>query len=483
MENTTHIFKKRLNLFDSMAIVIGSMIGSGIFIVSADIARTVGSPGWLMMVWLITGIMTVVAALSYGELACMMPHAGGKYVYLREAYNPLVGFLYGWTLFTVIQTGLIAAVAMAFGKFLGVLFPWFSEKHILFELGFFKIKYVHFAAIGSIMLLTWINTRGINTGKIIQNIFTYSKTAVLLLFLLAGLFMASNIDAVNFNMTHLWDAATLKDNVWIPISGWQLWAALGTAMVGSLFAADAWYSLTFTSSEVINPKRNIPLGMFFGTTIVTVIYILVNLVYLKFLPLRGDPQGMDVLKQGISAAVNDRVGTSAMFVLMGNYAAIAMAILVVISTFGCNNGLILSGARVYYAMAHDKLFFKKAGELNDRSVPQFGLIVQAVWASLLCLSGTYSNLLDYVVFAVLVFFTLTITGIFILRVKRPDAERPYKAIGYPVIPAMYIIAALFIMIVLLIYKPVYTWPGLLIVLVGIPVYYIWRMVNKDPQQS
>lgn len=478
MEKETLTLKKNLNLFDSIAIVIGSMIGSGIFIVSADIARTVGSPGWLIVIWVVTGLMTIVAALSYGELACMMPHAGGKYVYLRESYGSLTGFLYGWTLFTVIQTGLIAAVAMAFGKFLGVLFPWFSEKNILLEIGFFKLKYVHIAAIGSIILLTWINTRGNITGKIIQNIFTSSKTLVLAVFIIAGLLIAPNTDAVSANMQHFWDAAIFSNNTWIPLSGWQLVVALGTAMVGSLFAADAWYSLTFTSSEVKNPKRNIPLGMVFGTTIVIVIYIFVNIVYLKFLPLRGDAQSADILKQGISGALNDRVGTSAMFVLLGNYAAYAMAILVVISTFGCNNGLILSGARVYYAMAHDKLFFSKAGKLNSRSVPQFGLIIQAVWASLLCLTGTYSNLLDYVVFAVLVFFALTISGIFVLRVKKPDAERPYKAFGYPVVPLLYIIVAVFIMVILLIYKPLYTWPGLGIVLFGIPVYYGWKAVNK-----
>lgn len=474
MHSENGTLKKQLNLFDSVALVIGSMIGSGIFIVSADIARSVGSPGWLLVVWAVTGLMTIVAALSYGELACMMPHAGGKYIYLREAYNPLVGFLYGWTLFTVIQTGLIAAVAMAFGKFLGILFPWFSEKLVLFDLGIIQIKNVHIAAIGSIILLTWINTRGINTGKTIQNIFTYSKTLALALIIIAGLIIAPNIEAITFNTQHFWDAATFSSGQWLPLNGWALWVAIGTAMVGSLFSADAWYSLTFTSGEVINPKRNIPLGMVIGTTVVIVIYILVNIVYLKFLPVRGDVGSPDVLRQGISAALNDRVGASVMYVLLGSFAAIGMALLVVVSTFGCNNGLILAGARVYYAMAKDKLFFRKAGELNSRRVPQFGLIIQAVWASLLCLTGTYSNLLDYVVFAVLVFFTLTITGLFILRIKKPEVERPYKAFAYPVLPALYIVAAVFIMIILLIYKPLYTWPGLGIVLVGIPVYYMWK---------
>jgi len=477
MDSETGTLKKQLNLFDSVALVIGSMIGSGIFIVSADIARTVGSPGWLLVVWGITGLMTIVAALSYGELACMMPHAGGKYVYLREAYNPLVGFLYGWTLFTVIQTGLIAAVAMAFGKFLGILVPWFSEKHVLFEWGVVHIRHVHIAAIGSIVLLTWINTRGINTGKIIQNIFTYSKTLALAVIILVGLVIAPNAEAIAFNSQHFWDAASFSHGQWLPLQGWALWVAVGTAMVGSLFSADAWYSLTFTSGEVINPKRNIPLGMVIGTSIVILIYILVNIVYLKFLPVRGDISSPDVLRQGISAAINDRVGASVMYVLMGSFAAVGMALLVVISTFGCNNGLILAGARVYYAMAKDKLFFQKAGELNARRVPQFGLVIQAVWASLLCLTGTYSNLLDYVVFAVLVFFALTISGLFVLRVKKPHAERPYKAFAYPVLPALYIVAAVFIMIILLIYKPLYTWPGLVIVLLGIPVYYMWKIKN------
>ena len=468
----THKFKKSLKLFDSTALVMGSLIGSGIFIVSSDMARTLGSPGWLMVAWVITGIMTVIAALSYGELAAMMPHAGGQYVYLREAYNPLAGFLYGWTLFTVIQTGTIAAVAMAFGKFLGVMVPWFSEKNIWFELGFLKFNTVHFAAIGSIVILTWINTQGIKAGKIVQNLFTFSKVGILLAFIAAGLFLANNTDAIEINSKIFWQAARLENGQMISVTGFALIAAIAASMVGSLFSSDAWNNITFAAGEVVNPKRNIPLSLLIGTATVMILYFLTNLVYIQALPLRGSADGVTVFERGMQFATNDRLGTASMFGLFGEYAEIIMAIFIVISTFGCNNGLILSGARVYYAMANNGLFFRKAGVLNSRSVPAFGLISQSVWASLLCLSGTYGNLLDYVVFAVLIFYVMTILGIFILRVKQPDADRPYKAFGYPFIPAVYILAALFIMVILLIYKPMYTWPGLIIVLVGIPVYFL-----------
>jgi APA family basic amino acid/polyamine antiporter len=465
-------FKKSLGLFDSTALVIGSVIGSGIFIVSSDIARTLGSPGWLMVVWIITAVMTIIAALSYGELAAMMPDAGGQYVYLREAYNPFAGFLYGWTLFTVIQTGTIAAVAMAFAKFLGVLFPWFSEKNIWFELGFLKFNTVHFAAIGSIILLTWINAQGIKAGKIVQNTFTLSKVGLLVAFVIAGLFLANNKDAIEINSKIFWQAARMENGQMITLTGFALIAAITTSMVGSLFSSDAWNNITFAAGEVVNPKKNIPLSLLIGTGTVMILYFLSNLVYIQALPLRGSADGASVFERGIQFAANDRLGTASMFGLFGEYAVIIMAIFIVISTFGCNNGLILSGARVYYAMAHNGLFFKKAGVLNSKSVPAFGLITQSIWASLLCLSGTYSNLLDYVVFAVLIFYVMTIVGIFILRVKKPEAERPYKAFGYPVIPAIYVLMATFIMVILLIYKPMYTWPGLIIVLIGIPVYFL-----------
>lgn len=471
MEKGESGFKRSLKLFDSTAIVIGSMVGSGIFIVSADMSRILGSPGWLLVTWVITGILTIIAALSYGELAAMMPKAGGQYVYLREAYNPLAGFLYGWTLFLVIQTGTIAAVAMAFAKFLGVLVPDLSEHHILFELSRFKINIAQLVAIGSIAFLTFLNTRGIKTGKSIQNTFTVSKVVFLLAFIGVGLLFARNPDAVQFNSSIFWDAATGDRSNPVPLSALAILTGIGTAMVGSLFSSDAWNNITFTAGEVINPKKNIPLSLFLGTLIVTLIYLLANVVYLQALPLRGIKEGTDVLEKGIQFATYDRLGSAAMYGLWGSNAALIMAAFVVVSTFGCNNGLILSGARVYYAMAADKLFFAKTGVLNPKGVPANGLIFQGIWASVLCLSGTYGQLLDYVIFAVLIFYTLTIGGIFILRKKQPDAERPYKAFGYPWLPALYILLAGAIMLDLLIYKPDYTWPGLLIVLLGIPVYY------------
>jgi APA family basic amino acid/polyamine antiporter len=454
------------------------MIGSGIFIVSSDMARTLGSPGWLMVAWIITGFLTVIAAMSYGELSAMMPDAGGQYVYLREAYNPLAGFLYGWTLFTVIQTGTIAAVAMAFSKFLGVLFPWFSETNIWFEAGFLKFNTVHIAAIGSILLLSWINAQGIKTGKIVQNLFTYSKVGILLAFIIAGFFFVKNNDAVVINAKIFWQAARIEDGQIVYLTGFALVAAIGTSMVGSLFSADAWNNITFAAGEVVNPGKTVQLSLLIGTGTVIILYLLTNLVYIRLLPLRGSVDGSTVIERGMQFATNDRLGTASMYGLFGEYAEIIMAGFIVIATFGCNNGIILSGARVYYAMANDGLFFKKAGVLNSKSVPAFGLISQAIWASLLCLSGTYGNLLDYVIFAVLIFYVMTILGIFILRIKKPDAERSYKALGYPVIPALYIISALFIMIILLVYKPMYTWPGLIIVLLGIPVYFLRKGRQK-----
>lgn len=464
-------FKKSLGFLDSTALVAGSMIGSGIFIVSADIARNVGSPGWMLIVWVITGIMTIFAALSYGELASMMPRAGGQYVYLREAFNPLAGFLYGWTFFTVIQTGTIAAVGMAFAKFAGVLVPWFSESNILFQLGFFKINTVHLLAITMIVALTFNNLQGIKNGKWVQNIFTFLKVGLLIGFIVLGLFFARNPEAMAVNRSYFWEPISMDGKM---LSGWALIAAIGVAMVGSLFSSDAWNNITFAAGEVKNPKRNIPLSLVTGVTLVTILYILANFVYLNALPLRGIPGGVGVFERGMQFAVNDRLGSASMYGLFGSMAALFMAGFVVVSTFGCNNGLILSGARVYYAMAKDNLFFKSAGKLNKNAVPAAGLKVQAVWASLLCLSGTYSNLLDYVVFAVLIFYVLTIAGIFVLRRKLPDVERPYKTFGYPFVPLLYIAAASLVMFVLLIYKPDYTWPGLGIVIMGVPVYYIWR---------
>ena len=475
MPEENHLLKKRVNLFDGISIVAGAMIGSGIFIVSADIARSVGSPGWLMIVWLITGIITVIAAVSYGELASMMPHVGGQYVYLKEAYHPLLGFLFGWTTFLVVQCGSIAAVGVAFAKFTGVLIPWISDNNILVHLGPLRINSTMVVAIAMITFLTWLNTRGIVTGKTVQNIFSSTKVIALIGFVVIGLFAANSVNSFELNKEVFWDAShTGADNQTIPLSGFALVAAIGTALVGSLFASDAWYNVTYISGEVINPKRNVPLSLFFGTLIVSVIYLLTNFIYIKVLPLSGSPDGTDVLSRGIQFATDDRVATSAMYAILGDYAAIIMAVFIMISTFGCNHGLILTGPRVYYAMAKDGLFFKKAGEINKFGVPGFAITVQGIWSVLLCLSGTYSNLLDYVIFAALIFFTLTILSIFILRVKRPDIPRPYKAFGYPVIPAIYILTTITIMIILLIYKPKYTFPGLIIVLLGIPVYYLWK---------
>jgi len=483
----TRTFKRELGLRSSTMIVMGSMIGSGIFIVSADIARTVGSPGMLLLVWAITGVITLIAALSYGELAAMMPEAGGQYVYLREAYNPLIGFLYGWTLFLVIQTGTIAAVAVAFAKFTGIFIPALSEKNVLLSLGKFNISAAQVLAILSLVVLTFINARGVKEGKLIQDIFTLSKIIALFGLIAIGLTVGVNETALKANFGEaFWKSAWTKvaDGKVIsvePLSGLGLWIAVGVAMVGSLFSSDAWNNITFTAGEVINPKRNIPLSLALGTGAVTLIYLLANVSYLVVLPLQGTPDGADALTRGIQFAELDRVGTAAMSVVFGDLALYLMAALIMISTFGCNNGLILAGARVYYAMSNDGLFFKKAGELNEKSVPAFALVIQCIWASLLCLSGSYGDLLDYVVFAVLLFYILTIAGIFILRRTKPDAERPYKAIGYPVLPALYIVLAAAICIDLLIFKPNYTYPGLIIVLLGVPVYFLWKRKSEPSE--
>ena len=475
MQAENNLLKKRVNLFDGISMVAGAMIGSGIFITSADIARSVGSPGWLMVVWLITGVITVIGAISYGELASMMPDVGGQYVYLREAYHPLIGFLFGWTTFLVIQCGSIAAVAVAFAKFSGVLFPWISDRNILLEAGFLKVSSTMLVAIIMIAFLTWLNTRGIVTGKTVVNIFTSTKILALAGFILVGIFAIRGIDSWEINKAVFWDASkTGAGNQAVPIAGFALVTAVATALVGSLFSSDAWYNVTYISGEVINPKRTVPLSLIFGTLIVSIIYLFTNWVYIRVLPLSGSPDGADVAARGIQFATDDRVATSAMSIVFGDYAAIIMAVFDMISTFGCNHGLILTGPRVYYAMAMDGLFFKRVARINSKGVPGFAIAIQGIWAILLCLSGTYSDLLDYVIFAVLLFFALTIFALFLLRAKRPDIPRPYKAWGYPVVPALYILTTTFIMVILLIFKPSYTFPGLVIVLLGIPVYYLWR---------
>ncbi len=482
-------FKRGLGLLDSIMIVVGIMIGSGIFIVSADIARTVGSAGLLLLVWVITGVLTLIAALSYGELAAMMPHAGGQYVFLRESYNPLIAFLYGWTFFTVIQTGTVAAVAVAFAKFSGVLVPWISDQNILLNLFGLPIKTSQIVAVLVIVILTGVNLMGLREGKIVQNVFTMTKTAALVGIVILGLFVVNNHQAIAANLANFWSATWThvqggKIDYIETLSGWKILAAIGAASVGSLFAADSWHDVAITAGEVKDPRKTLPRSLALGVIIVTILYVLTNVAYILLLPVLGDPNATDVAGRGIQFALSDRVGTAAASVIFGDVATVIMAVLIMISTFGCTNGLILAGARLYYAMAKDNLFFKRAGELNKNSVPAFALVVQAVWASLLCFSGTYSDLLDYVIFAVLIFYVLTIAGLFILRKKRPQVERPYKAFGYPVLPGLYVLVAAAICVDLLVFKPLYTWPGMVIVLIGIPVYFLWiKFVgnqNKSP---
>ena len=446
---------KGLGAMDATTLVVGSMIGSGIFIVSADMARQLNSPGLLLMTWIATGALTLIAALSYGELAAMMPHAGGQYVYLRESFGSLAGFLYGWTLFLVIQTGTAAAVAVAFAKFLGIFVPWISAKNYLVGSGRIGITTQQLTAILVIAVLTAINARGIRAGAIVQNIFTFAKTAALLGLIALGFLVGRNTEAVAANFTDFWRNA-----------GWDFHTIrlVGVAMVGSLFSADAWNNVTFTGAEVRNPRRNLPLALGLGVAIVMALYIATNFVYLNVLPLAA-----------IQSASEDRVATATAAVMLGPVAVQLMAVAIMISTFGCANGLILSGARVYWAMALDGLFFRKVATLHPRThAPVFSLVLQGAWTMLLTLSGSYNDLLDYVIFAVLLFYILTIAGIFRLRRTRPNAERPYRALGYPVLPAAYMAAAGLIEILLLLYKPNYTWPGLIIVLLGVPVYFVWR---------
>jgi len=480
----TREFKRELRRFDSTMIVIGSMIGSGIFIVSADIARTVGGPGWLLMSWVVAGVLTVIGALSYGELAGMMPRAGGQYVYLREAYNPLVAFLYGWTLFTVIQTGTIAAVAMAFAKFTAVLVPALGEDVVLLDAGLFQVTAARLVAIASIVALTAVNRRGLHGGLLLQNTFTIAKTAAVLGLIAAGLLLSGNGAALAANFQDFWRAGQVHVAGGVvsvaPLAGIALASALGASLVGSLFASVTWENITFTAGEVVEPRRTIPFSLGVGAGTVVVLYLLANVAYLRLLPVEGTPAAADVLGRGIQFATSDRVGTAAATMMFGAPGAILMAVLIMISTFGCNNGQILSGARVYYAMARDGLFFRRAGQLNRQGVPGAALAVQAVWASLLCLSGTYGNLLDFVVFAVLLFYILTVAALFVLRRTRPDAERPYRAFGYPVVPALYVVLAAAIAVNLLVTRPAYTWPGLGIVLLGLPVYLLWTRFAPRP---
>ena len=487
---------KGLGLTSATMLVMGSMIGSGIFIVSAEIAREVDSPALLIGAWAVAGFMTIVAALSYGELAAMMPRAGGQYVYLREALGPLWGFLYGWTLFLVIQTGTIAAVGVAFGKFLGVFFPAISSSHWILHI--WKVPPIHvgpmvlgnmdvgintqnLVAILLVVFLSVVNIFGLKTGALIQNVFTVAKVSALLGLALFGLALGRNAQALAMNFGgHFWRNAGLgaqhavQVGVGGPIVMVGTLTILAVAQVGSLFSADAWNNVTFTAGEVKNPSRNLPLSLAIGTGVVIALYIACNFIYLMALPLDGTPGAATILERGIKYAAEDRVGTAVMTQMFGAAGGLLMAAAILVSSFGCNNGLILSGARVYYAMAKDGLFFRSVAKLHPTyKTPAVSLMVQMVWACLLCVSGSYGQLLDYIIFAVLVFYILTIVGLFVLRRTRPEANRPYRAVGYPILPIIYIVMALFIDIVLLRYKPQYTWPGLIVVLMGIPVYYAW----------
>lgn len=485
-------FIRGLGLWDSTMIVAGSMIGSGIFIVSADIARQVGSPGWLLVVWLVTGLLTLMAALSYGELAAMMPKAGGQYVYLREAFSPMWGFLYGWTLFLVIQTGTIAAVAVGFAKYLGVFWPAVSEKNYIIapirvSSGYaLSLSTAQVVGVLLIVLLTWMNTRGLKLGKLVQNVFTTAKTGALIVLIVLGIVVGWNATAVSGNFGDFWmPRGALQDvgHGLTAVTALGLFVAICVAQTNSLFSADAWNNITFTAGEVKDPRRNIPLSLAMGTGLVIALYLLANVAYLVTLPIAG-----------IQAAPTDRVASATAEVIFPGLGASIMAAAIMVSTFGCNNGLILAGARAYWAMARDGLFFRSSGHLNNRHVPAWGLVIQGIWAVLLVLprvvTGTdkvtgaptygslYNDLLTYVISAALIFYILTIAGIFRLRQTRPDAERPYKAFGYPIVPALYIAGASVILVVLFVYQTATTWPGLVIILTGVPVYFVWRKLGR-----
>ena len=480
MQDNKPELKRSLRLIDATSLVAGSMIGSGIFLVTAAMARDVGSAAWILVIWLVTGLLTMSAALSYGELAGMMPNAGGQYVYIQRAFGKLVSFLYGWTVFTVIQTGVIAAVAVAFANYSAVFFPVLENE--IFTIGkSFVFSNKQVLAMASIILLTYINTKGVKNGKIIQLVFTSAKLIALFALIILGLYVGLKTNVFSDNFTNMWDASktTLEENGTITItklSGIALLGAMGATIINSLFSSDAWNNVTFIAGEIKDPKKNIPRSLFLGTLIVTIIYILANIAYLALLPLNGVSNGVTVAQNGIMFASQDRVGAAAASVIFGNIGVLIMAALIMVSTFGCNSGLILSGGRLFYAMANDALFFKNAKELNQHQVPAKALWLQCIWACVLCVSGKYGDLLTYATFASLLFYIITIGGIFILRKKEPNAERPYKAFGYPFVPILYIIVTSLICISLLIYDTTNTGLGLVIVGLGIPVYYLF--LNK-----
>jgi basic amino acid/polyamine antiporter, APA family len=479
--------KRSLGLIDATMLVAGSMIGSGIFLVSSDMARTVGSAGYLLLLWLITGLITVMAALSYGELAGMMPKAGGQFVYIHRAFGNLTSFLYGWTVFTVIQTGVIAAVAIAFSNYTAIFFPLLNSEILHFSplsLGRgvggevdFVINNKQILAIVSILFLTYLNTKGVQNGKIVQLVFTSAKLFGLFALIVLGIGVGLHSDTLMENLKNAWDASTTTVNAdgsisIVPLAGAALLGAMASTIINSLFSADAWNNVTFIAGEIKDPKKNIPRSLFLGTLIVTILYCLTNVAYLCLLPLHGTPNAADVYGQGIQFATDNRIGAAAATMIFGNVALYIMAGLIMISTFGCNNGIILAGGRVYYAMAKDKLFFQQAAIINKNSVPAIALWMQCAWACALCLSGTYKDLVSYATFASMIFYVVTIVGLFVLRKKEPDTERPYKAFGYPIIPALYIAVAIAICLTLCIYDARNTVFALVCVLIGIPVYFL-----------
>ncbi|UPL50654.1 APC family permease [Hymenobacter sublimis] len=478
-------FQRAITLFDAVMIVTGSMIGSGIFIVSTGIARLVGSAGWMLVVWLVTGIITLAGAVSYGELSSMFPRVGGQYVYLREAYNKLVAFLYGWTLFLVIQTGVIAAVAVAFARFTGVLIPWFSETNVLLKAGSFTFTTVQLLAIGLLVFLTFINSRGVRSGKLIANVFGSTKLVALALLILCGITFGINSEAVSQNFQNVWQAMSFNAaGQGVPLTTGALVTAIGLAMTGSLFSSDSWNNIGFSGDEIVKPERTIVLSMALGTAIVTALYILINVVYLLVLPLQGDPNATDVLGRGIMYAANERVGTAAAESILGAPGAYVMAVLIMISTFSADNSILMSGARAYYAMARDGVFFSGMGRLNKAGVPSVALWAQCAWACGLCLSGSYGELLNYVMFSVILFYVITIIGIFILRRTRPEAPRPYRAFGYPLVPLLYVVLASAFCFILLTdpENSKFAQRGLLLVALGVPVYFLFgkRLASSPP---
>jgi APA family basic amino acid/polyamine antiporter len=474
--------KRSLGLVDATSLVAGSMIGSGIFIVTAAMARDIGSAAWLLIIWLVTGLITVAAALSYGELAGMMPKAGGQFVYIQRAYGRLVSFLYGWTVFTVIQTGVIAAIAVTFANYSAIFFPVLDNT--LFRLGeSFVFPTSKLLAIASIIVLTFINTKGIESGKSIQLILTSAKLFALFALIVFGLYVGFHTDVLSTNFNNMWEASRTVLNsdgsiTVTKLTGMAVLGAAGATIINSLFSSDAWNNVTFIAGEIKEPKKNIPRSLFLGTLIVTVIYILANLAYLALLPMHGTPDASGIAGNGIMFASNDRVGAAAAGMIMGNSSVFIMAALIMVSTFGCNSGLILSGGRLFYAMAKDGLFFRQATLLNKNQVPAKALWVQCTWACVLCVSGKFGDLLTYATFASLLFYILTIFGVFILRKREPNAERPYRAFGYPLVPALYILVTTAICITLLVYDTLNTGLGLGIVALGIPVYY-FMMYKKE----